>query len=91
MAREFDWMGSGTAPNAGAFQDQFVRGIRERARLLANLGFDEATATTRITAAVDWEFDDAFAGTRRPSFRGEIPALVAQVFAHARRGQSRTA
>ena len=84
----FDWMNTQRpAVPAGRFRDQHVRAIRERARLLFNLGFSEAEACRRIEAALAWEFDADVASTPRPDFYAEIPALVAAVYAHALRGR----
>ena len=83
----FDWMDSPARPAPpGAFRDQFVRSIRERARLLSNLGYREADAVGRIQAALAWEFDQDFRKTPRPAFYAEVPELVAAAYAHARRG-----
>lgn len=83
----FDWMQSPTRPAPpGAFRDQFVREIRERARLLSNLGFQEADAVGRIQAALAWEFDTSIGSTPKPGFYDEVPGLVAAAYAHARRG-----
>ncbi len=79
------------APTRGAtpdrFREQHVRGIRQRARLLCNLKFSEADAIDRITRALRWEFDSDFATTPVPAFVDEVPALVSDVYAFARRGK----
>ena len=83
----FDWMQTpARKPTPDAFRDQFVRAIRERARLLSNLGFAEAEAVRRIQAALAWEFDESIGSRPRPAFYAEVPAIVAAAYAHARRG-----
>ena len=63
--------------------------LRDRAALLARLGFTPAAATARLTSAVAWDFDppSAHGGPhRRPAELGDaaIAALVDDVFKRQR-------
>jgi hypothetical protein len=85
----FDWMQADVPPlPPGRWRDQHVRAIRERARLLYNLGFSQELAVTRIQASLAWEFDADFALTPLPSFYAEVPELVASTYARSSRGQA---
>jgi len=77
----FDWMHVPPRPVTGdPFRAQFVRAIRDRARLFFNLGHDQATATRRISDDVRWEFDLGHGAPKLPAFHAEIPALVGKVY-----------
>lgn len=86
----FDWIVGSPNPagQAERWRDQYVRGIRQRAKLLYNLRFSEAAAAQRIQAALAWEFDPDAGAASLPAFHGEVPDIVAGVYAHARRGRS---
>lgn len=81
----FDWMESSrpATDKGDRFRDQFVRAIRERARLFYDLGYPQTAATQRIEAAIRWEFDLGWRAPELPDFHAEIGALVDAVYARA--------
>ena len=84
----FPWLDSdlhGSPAGAAARLDQATRELRERAALLARLGFSSAAATGRLQAQVAWDFDPssrAGGAHRRPDGLSEaaIAALVTEVY-----------
>jgi hypothetical protein len=84
----FDWMHvDRTRGDSKSWQNQYLRGIRERAKLLYNLKFTSKRATQRIQSDLAWEFDNSIASTPLPSFYKQVPKIVAAVYEHARAGQ----
>ena len=69
---DFDWMAVHHRPNPAAFRAQYVAEIRERARLLFNLGYGPAHAATTISAALAWEFDAQVWPRKRPALPPEV-------------------
>jgi len=84
----FPWLDShldGSPAGAAARLDQARRELRERAALLARLGFTAPGATARLQARVAWDFDPpARTGGphRRPQDLSDaaIAALVTEVY-----------
>ncbi len=85
----FDWIQGSSCPagQSARWEDQYIRDIQARAKLLHNLQFSKKEATRRIQAALAWEFDEDIASTARPAFFKKIPKLVASVYKHAQRGK----
>jgi hypothetical protein len=77
---DFDWMTVHHRPNPAAFRAQYVAEIRERARLLFNLGYGPAHAATTISAALAWEFDALVWPRKRPTFTAEVRAHIDEVY-----------
>jgi hypothetical protein len=79
----FEWCQTDrSGPNPAKFEQQYLASIRERAKLLCHLKFPAAKATARIQAALAWEFDADVASTPLPSFYGQVPTLVSEVYSH---------
>ncbi len=56
----FPWLNSnltGSSTGAGNRLTQATRDLRDRAALLARLGFTAAAATTRLQARVAWDYE----------------------------------
>ncbi|MBL8620062.1 MAG: hypothetical protein JNK64_02135 [Myxococcales bacterium] len=86
----FPWLTVSSAPGGAARRVAIAQAeLRDRAALLARLGFTPAAATARLVAAAAWDFDppSAHGGPhRRPAELGDaaIAALVDDVFKRQR-------
>ncbi len=88
----FEWnRGDPAGPNPEKFRAQYIKGIRERARLLCNLGYSAERTVARIQADLRFEFDADFASTPLPAFYTEVPGLVDAAFVHAGRAPAKKA
>jgi len=80
-AQTFEWMSvSRKADGRAAFDRQFEKAIRERARLLFNLRYSAADATRRITDGLRWEFDSTIWPKTPPAFLAQVPSWVEDVY-----------
>jgi len=77
----FDWMHATVPPPAGdPFREQFLAAVRERARLFYNLGHPVEAATSRIEAALRWEFDAEVMPSPKAGFYKDVPKMVEAVY-----------
>lgn len=79
MARTetFDWMSVSARRDGGAaFERQFEKAVRERARLLFNLRYPASAATQRILAGLSWEFDTSVWPRKAPGFMKSVKKWV---------------
>jgi hypothetical protein len=90
-SQTFEWMSTrapGTPAGAAAFDRQFEKFVRERARLLFNLRFPVETAIGRIDAALRWELDTTVWPRKAPAFLEKVPAWVREVYAQMTPGKA---
>lgn len=86
----FPWLTVSSAPGGAARRVAIAQAeLRDRAALLARLGYTPAATTARLAAAVAWDFDPPSAAGgphRRPAELGDaaIAALVADAFKRQR-------
>jgi len=68
------------------WQDQYIRAIEQKARLLLNLKYSKADTVRRIKADLAWEFDADINSTPLPRFYKDVSKLVQGVYDFAESG-----